>query len=150
MFVQRLYLCRVQEARHSYSTKKVLNVHISHALELNPCANSMPVLCAFNELVIQWLVHADCRECVLSDLPPPPEERHQAKLEAMAREEEEQKIQAKAAARERVLMDFERKHMGLALTSQRTVQSKDATASGMTPTESETPSRTPSYLHVIV
>ena len=96
--------------------------------------------------------HLYCRECVLSDLLTQKKDikRHQAKLEAMAREEEEQKIQAKAAARERVLMDFERKHIGLALTSQRTAQSKDATASGMAPTESETLSRTPSYLRVIV
>jgi hypothetical protein len=88
--------------------------------------------------------HLYCRECVLSDLLTQKKDikRHQAKLEAMAREEEEQKIQAKAAARERVLMDFERKHLGLALTSQRTAQSKDGATSGTTPTECEALSRT--------
>ena len=40
--------------------------------------------------------------------------RHQAKLEAMAREEEEEKARAREAARERVLADFEREHLGLA------------------------------------
>lgn len=59
--------------------------------------------------------HIYCRECVLSDLLKQKQDikRHQVKLEAMAKEEEEQKAQAKAAARERVLLDFERRHLGL-------------------------------------
>ena len=93
--------------------------------------------------------HLYCRECVLSDLLTQKKDikRHQSRLEAMAREEEEQKTQANAAARESA---HERKHIGLALISQRIAQFKDATASGMTPTKSETLSRTPSYLRVIV
>jgi len=84
--------------------------------------------------------HIYCRECVFSDLLAQKKDikRHQAKLEAMAREEEEQKMQAKAAARERVLLDFERKHLGLALTSsQRSAQSKNGGTSDTTSTEGE-------------
>jgi hypothetical protein len=43
--------------------------------------------------------------------------RHQAKLESMAREEEAERLRAKAGARERVLADFERKHLGLGLAT---------------------------------
>lgn len=65
--------------------------------------------------------HIYCRECVLSDLLAQKKDikRHQTKLEAMAREEEEQKVLAKAAARERVLLDFEKKHLGLSATPRR-------------------------------
>lgn len=60
--------------------------------------------------------HIYCRECVFADLLSQKQDikRHQAKLAAMAREEEEEKERAKAMARERVLLDFERRHLGLA------------------------------------
>lgn len=65
--------------------------------------------------------HIYCRECVFADLLSQKKDikRHQTKLEAMAREEEEQKVLAKAAARERVLLDFEKKHLGLSATPRR-------------------------------
>ena len=48
------------------------------------------------------------------------------KLEAMKREAEEEKTRAKAAARERVLTEFERSQIGLAATSSIVVSGKDA------------------------
>ncbi|KAF9508154.1 hypothetical protein BS47DRAFT_1377781 [Hydnum rufescens UP504] len=60
--------------------------------------------------------HIYCKECIYADLLAQRKEikRHQAKLEAMAREEEETKFRAREAARERVLADFEKEHLGLA------------------------------------
>jgi hypothetical protein len=57
--------------------------------------------------------------CIYSDLLAQKKDikRHQAKLEQMAREEEEEREKAREAARERVLRDFERSQLGLASSS---------------------------------
>lgn len=95
--------------------------------------------------------HFYCRECVLSDLLAQKKDikRHQAKLETMAREEEEQRVQAKSAARERVLLDFERKHLGLALTPQGNAHSEISTSSNSTLAEGKTEHRTANCIIII-
>ncbi|KAF8317897.1 hypothetical protein DL93DRAFT_479799 [Clavulina sp. PMI_390] len=79
--------------------------------------------------------HIYCRECALSDLLSQKKDikRHQAKLEAMAREEEEQKAQARLAARERVVQDFEKRHLGLGSTSKKAASTEDAEPSADAP-----------------
>ncbi|KAG8934898.1 hypothetical protein FRC02_009020 [Tulasnella sp. 418] len=59
--------------------------------------------------------HLYCKECVYTDLLEQKKEikRQQAKLEAMAKEEEAEKERVRAAARERVLKDFETRQLGL-------------------------------------
>ena len=60
--------------------------------------------------------HIYCKECVYADLLQQKKDikRHQAKIELMAKEEEEEKERAREAARERVIKDFERNQIGLA------------------------------------
>lgn len=72
--------------------------------------------------------HIYCKECVYTDLLAQKKEikKHQSKLETMAREEEEERIKAKASARERVLLDFERRHVGLGASSGPTNGSSNA------------------------
>lgn len=59
--------------------------------------------------------HLYCKECIYSDLLSQRKEikRYQAKLDALAREEEEERDNAKNRARERVVADFEKNQLGL-------------------------------------
>ncbi|KAF8331946.1 uncharacterized protein EI90DRAFT_904478 [Cantharellus anzutake] len=59
--------------------------------------------------------HLYCKECVYSDLLSQRKEikRYQAKIEAMAAEEEEERETAILKARERVISDFEKNQLGL-------------------------------------
>jgi len=60
--------------------------------------------------------HLYCKECIYTDLLAQKKDikRYKAKLDDMVREEEEEKLRAKEAARDRVLRDFERGQLGLA------------------------------------
>ncbi|ESK86223.1 nitric oxide synthase-interacting protein [Moniliophthora roreri MCA 2997] len=59
--------------------------------------------------------HLFCKECVYTDLLTQKQDikRQKEKLEAMKKEAEEERLRAKAAARERVLEDFEKGQLGL-------------------------------------
>ena len=52
--------------------------------------------------------------------------KQKERLEAMKRDAEEEKARAKAAARERVLAEFERSHIGLAATSTVSTSARDS------------------------
>ncbi|KAH9931554.1 uncharacterized protein B0H18DRAFT_989941 [Fomitopsis serialis] len=62
--------------------------------------------------------HLFCKECVYTDLVTQLEDikRQKVRLEKMKREVEEEKQRAREAARERVLLDFEKGQLGLAST----------------------------------
>ncbi|KAF9457897.1 hypothetical protein BDZ94DRAFT_1272036 [Collybia nuda] len=76
------------------------------------CLNSAREPVACNE------GHLFCKECVYTDLLSQKKDiqRQKAKLEAMKQEVEDEKIRAKEAARERVLLEFEKGQLGLAST----------------------------------
>ena len=59
--------------------------------------------------------HLYCKECIYTDLLEQKKEikRHQAKLDQLAREEDEEKEKRRLEARERVLKDFEERQLGL-------------------------------------
>ncbi|KAF8916726.1 hypothetical protein CPB85DRAFT_1289267 [Mucidula mucida] len=63
--------------------------------------------------------HLFCKECAYTDLLTQKKDikQQKAKLEKMKREAEEEKERAKQAARERVLLEFERGQLGLAATA---------------------------------
>ncbi|EPT01926.1 hypothetical protein FOMPIDRAFT_141736 [Fomitopsis schrenkii] len=62
--------------------------------------------------------HLFCKECVYTDLVTQLDDikRQKARLEAMKREAEEERQRAREAARERVLLEFEKGQLGLAST----------------------------------
>ncbi|RDB17393.1 Nitric oxide synthase-interacting [Hypsizygus marmoreus] len=74
------------------------------------CLNSAREPVACNE------GHLFCKECVYTDLLTQKKDiqRQKTKLEAMKQEVEEEKARAKEAARERVLLEFEKGQLGLA------------------------------------
>ncbi|XP_006459905.1 hypothetical protein AGABI2DRAFT_219326 [Agaricus bisporus var. bisporus H97] len=63
--------------------------------------------------------HLFCKECIYTDLLTQKKDikRQKEKLDAWKREHEEEKIRVREAARERVLADFEKSHLGLAARS---------------------------------
>ncbi|VDB96536.1 unnamed protein product [Peniophora sp. CBMAI 1063] len=71
--------------------------------------------------------HLFCKECAYNDLLTQKKDikKQKERLEAMKRDAEEEKARAKAAARERVLAEFERSHIGLAATSTVSTSAKD-------------------------
>ncbi len=75
--------------------------------------------------------HIYCKECIYSDLLSQRKEikRYQAKLDALAREEEEERDNAKNRARERVVADFEKNQLGLGVKRKETEGSSKPDAS---------------------
>ncbi|KAF8961809.1 hypothetical protein BDZ97DRAFT_1663530 [Flammula alnicola] len=79
--------------------------------------------------------HLFCKECVYTDLLTQKKniKRQTAKLEALKKEAEEERARAREAARERVLLDFERGQLGLAGTGVLETGSKRKASSQSTP-----------------